>query len=102
MRFDGHYTAGGAEEAAPSFFPGFQVLDVDAGGVRFVGVTGGSGPPLLLLHGFPETRIAWRKIAPALARHYRLIVPDLPGYGASRPHAMALRTSAGLLRRWWR
>src|SRR5690606_29155452 len=53
---------------------------------RFAGVIGGAGPPLLLLHGFPETHIAWRKVAPILACRHRLIIPDLPGYGASRPH----------------
>jgi haloacetate dehalogenase len=67
----------------PVFFPGFRPLDVEAGGVRFRGVLGGSGPPLLLLHGYPETHIAWRKVAPALARRHTVIVPDLPGYGAS-------------------
>lgn len=59
-------------------------LDIKARGVRFHGVTGGSGPPLLLLHGYPETHIAWRKVAPVLYRNYRLVIPDLPGYGASR------------------
>jgi haloacetate dehalogenase len=73
------------------FFPGFRALDVDAGGVRFAGVVGGAGPPLLLLHGYPETHIAWRKIAAALARRHTLIIPDLPGYGASRPTAMTPR-----------
>ncbi|MCR0985609.1 alpha/beta fold hydrolase [Roseomonas populi] len=68
----------------PPFFPSFQALDVEAGGVRFAGVTGGTGSPLLLLHGFPESHIAWRKVAPALARQHTLIIPDLPGYGASR------------------
>lgn len=77
-------------DAAP-FFPGFRRLDIDAGGVRFAGVTGGNGPPLLLLHGYPETHIAWRKVAAALAQHHSLIIPDLPGYGASRPHATVPR-----------
>jgi haloacetate dehalogenase len=81
-------SAGGA---VSPFFPGFRILDIEAGGVRFTGVIGGAGPPILLLHGFPETHIAWRKVAPALARHYTLIIPDLPGYGASRPHAMTPR-----------
>ena len=76
---------------APAFFPDFDPLDVDAGGVRFAGVIGGAGPPLLLLHGFPQTHIAWRKVAPALARRHTLIIPDLPGYGASRPHATTPR-----------
>ncbi len=75
----------------PPFFPGFRTLDVEAGGVRFAGVTGGAGSPLLLLHGFPETHIAWRKVAPALAARHRLLIPDLPGYGASRMHATTPR-----------
>ncbi|MTJ80256.1 MAG: alpha/beta hydrolase [Telmatospirillum sp.] len=78
-------------DAAAAFFPGFSPLDIDAGGVRFAGVIGGAGPPILLLHGFPETHIAWRKLAPALAAQHTLIIPDLPGYGASRPHAMTPR-----------
>ncbi|MDZ7893839.1 MAG: alpha/beta hydrolase [Sphingobium sp.] len=71
------------KEGAP-FFPGFRLLDVEAGGVRFAGVIGGSGPPLLLIHGYPETHIAWRKVAGRLAREFTVIAPDLPGYGASR------------------
>ncbi|MDP2697246.1 alpha/beta fold hydrolase [Thalassospira sp.] len=78
-------------DGTPPFFPGFSTLDIDTGGVRFAGVIGGSGPPLLLLHGFPETHIAWRKVAPTLACRHTLIIPDLPGYGASRPHAMTPR-----------
>ena len=44
---------------------------------------GGSGPPLLLLHGFPQTRTMWAEIAPALAQKYTVIAADLRGYGAS-------------------
>ncbi|QUJ77488.1 alpha/beta hydrolase [Sulfitobacter albidus] len=44
---------------------------------------GGDGPPVLLLHGFPQTHAMWHAIAPALARHYTVIAPDLRGYGAS-------------------
>lgn len=43
----------------------------------------GSGPPVILLHGFPETWYAWRHQIPVLGQHYRLIVPDLRGYGAT-------------------
>jgi haloacetate dehalogenase len=68
-------------------FPGFARLQVDAGGVAFAGVTGGSGPPLLLLHGFPQTHLAWRRVAPRLAQAFTVIAPDLPGYGASRTHS---------------
>jgi haloacetate dehalogenase len=77
--------------ASPAFFLGFEPLNVRAGGVNFHGVTGGSGPPLLLLHGYPETHIAWRKIAPRLSQDHRLIIPDLPGYGSSRPDSMTPR-----------
>jgi haloacetate dehalogenase len=45
--------------------------------------TGGSGPPLLLLHGYPQTPVMWPRIAPELARHCTLVIPDLRGYGAS-------------------
>jgi haloacetate dehalogenase len=79
------------DAAEAPFFPGFHALDVHAGGVRFAGVSGGTGSPLLLLHGFPETHIAWRKVAPVLAERHTLVIPDLPGYGRSRPHAMAPR-----------
>ncbi len=44
---------------------------------------GGSGPPLLLLHGFPQTHLMWRGVAPALIERFTVIVADLPGYGQS-------------------
>jgi haloacetate dehalogenase len=46
-------------------------------------VEGGSGEPLLLLHGFPETHACWGRIAPGLSRSHRVVMPDLRGYGAS-------------------
>ncbi|WP_426959931.1 alpha/beta fold hydrolase [Muricoccus radiodurans] len=45
----------------------------------------GAGPPLLLLHGFPQTHLMWRDVAPLLARDFTLLCADLPGYGASTP-----------------
>jgi len=66
------------------FFPGFASLDVEAGDVSFRGRIGGTGSPVLLLHGYPQTHAAWRFIAPTLARSHTVIVPDLPGYGDSR------------------
>jgi haloacetate dehalogenase len=75
----------------PPFFPAFRQLAIQACGVRFAGVIGGQGPPVLLLHGYPQTHIAWRRIAPALAEHYTVIIPDLPGYGASLLLDMASR-----------
>jgi haloacetate dehalogenase len=44
---------------------------------------GGSGPPVLLLHGFPETHVCWDQVAPHLAERHRVVAPDLRGYGAS-------------------
>jgi haloacetate dehalogenase len=48
---------------------------------------GGDGPPVLLLHGFPETHRCWEQVAPRLARAHRVVAPDLRGYGASRAPA---------------
>ncbi len=64
-------------------FPGFTTQHVASpGGGLFVRV-GGHGPPLVLLHGFPQTHAEWHKIAPALAERFTLIIPDLRGYGNS-------------------
>jgi haloacetate dehalogenase len=49
--------------------------------------SGGDGPPVLLLHGFPETHLCWRAVAPRLARSHSVVAPDLRGYGASRAPA---------------
>jgi haloacetate dehalogenase len=53
----------------------------DAHGIRQFYLEAGAGPPVVLLHGFPETSFAWRFQIPALAAHYRVIAPDLRGYG---------------------
>ncbi|AJX35682.1 alpha/beta hydrolase [Burkholderia oklahomensis] len=72
--------------AADDFFPGFAGLDIETGDVSFRGRIGGTGSPVLLLHGYPQTHVAWRLIAPTLAKSRTVIVPDLPGYGGSRTH----------------
>ncbi len=75
-----------SENNTPSFrgcFPGFSRLQIDAAGVSFSGVIGGSGPPVLLLHGYPQMHLAWRHVAPGLADAFTVVVPDLPGYGKS-------------------
>ena len=64
-------------------FSDFQTFTHDINGIGIHGVTGGKGPPLLLLHGYPQTHVMWHKVAPALAEHYTLVIPDLRGYGAS-------------------
>ena len=68
----------------PDLFPGFAERRFEtAPGVEIYARMGGSGPPLLLLHGYPQTHVAWHKVAPALAEHCTLVIPDLRGYGAS-------------------
>jgi haloacetate dehalogenase len=64
-------------------FPGFRVEDVKTNGATIHVLSKGSGPPLLLLHGHPETHVTWHKVAPALADRYSIVVPDLRGYGDS-------------------
>ena len=64
-------------------FEGFATLEIATGRVRFAGVSGGSGSAVLLLHGYPQTHAAWHEVAPMLAEHHEVVVPDLPGYGLS-------------------
>ncbi len=67
----------------PEFFPGFETRRFQTRGAEIFARIGGDGPPLFLLHGYPQTHVMWHQVAPALARHFRLIIPDLRGYGAS-------------------
>lgn len=70
--------------SADPLFPGFTAGSQPVGDdVAIAYVTGGSGPPLLLLHGYPQTRAMWASIAPKLAERYTVIAADLRGYGAS-------------------
>lgn len=64
-------------------FEGFDEFDVETSGTRIHGRRGGSGPPLLLLHGIPETHLMWHRVAPALVEEFSVVVTDLRGYGAS-------------------
>ena len=64
-------------------FEGFSTFDRQCNGVNIHGVIGGEGPPLLLLHGYPQTHAMWHLTAPELARHFTVIAADLRGYGAS-------------------
>jgi haloacetate dehalogenase len=65
------------------FFPGFKTFDVKTTGAMIHGVVGGSGPPLLLLHGAPQSHVSWRIVAPQFAKSYTVIAPDLRGDGDS-------------------
>ena len=74
-------------------FPGFTSHRVATSGVEIHCVVGGSGPPLLLLHGYPQTHAIWHRIAPALARTHTLVCADLRGYGdSSKPTSDAQHT----------
>jgi haloacetate dehalogenase len=66
-------------------FDGFEGALHEVNGTRIFARTGGrsDAPPLLLLHGFPQTHVLWRRVAQALAPHYRLVLADLRGYGDS-------------------
>jgi len=65
-------------------FEGFQPQTFELkGGIQIHGRVGGSGHPLLLLHGFPQTHVCWHKVAPELASHFTVVATDLRGYGAS-------------------
>jgi haloacetate dehalogenase len=68
---------------AAYLFPGFKGAKVQTSGAIINLVIGGSGPPLLLLHGAPQTHAIWHKVAPDLAKEYTVVAADLRGYGDS-------------------
>ncbi|MEA3028633.1 MAG: haloacetate dehalogenase, partial [Alphaproteobacteria bacterium] len=72
---------GSAEIAA--LFPGFKHIDMRTKGAIIRLRHGGSGPPLLLLHGHPNNHVLWYAVAAKLAQHYHVVLPDLRGYGDS-------------------
>jgi haloacetate dehalogenase len=64
-------------------FDGFDRREIKTSGARIVTVTGGKGPPLLLMHGNPFNHLSWQKIAPRLATEFTVVATDLRGYGDS-------------------
>ncbi|MDO8545188.1 MAG: alpha/beta hydrolase [Opitutaceae bacterium] len=69
--------------ARPQFSAGFRTIDIRTAEATIHGAIGGSGPPVLLLHGWPQTHLIWRAVAPRLARDFTVVVTDLRGYGDS-------------------
>jgi haloacetate dehalogenase len=65
------------------FMTGMDHLTVRANGIRINAWAGGKGPPVLLLHGYPQTGQMWRKVAPRLLDEFTVLCPDLRGYGDS-------------------
>ena len=66
-----------------NLMPGLEASYVRANGVRIHTWTGGKGPAVVLLHGYPQSGIMWRKVIHELAAHHTIVVPDLRGYGDS-------------------
>ena len=64
-------------------FADFERRMIEAGDTELYCRIGGDGPPLVMLHGYPQTGATWHKVAPAFAEHFRCVVPDLRGYGRS-------------------
>ncbi len=66
-----------------ALFPGTHEHRVQTGEAEIFARIGGSGPPLLLIHGFPQTHAMWHRVAPVLMRRFTCVMPDLRGYGYS-------------------
>ena len=73
----------------PELFPGFARHHIEIDGLTFHARSGGNGPPLLCLHGYPQTHACWHKIAPKLSETNTVVVMDLRGYGQSAVPASA-------------
>ena len=78
---EGPGSVSGAPNLPEGFTDTFTSRYVDAGGLRQHAVIGGDGPPLLLVHGWPETWYAWRLLMPALARDFEVVAVDQRGIG---------------------
>jgi haloacetate dehalogenase len=75
-----------AAELDAKFFPGFETMTMDTNGVSIHTLVGGNGPPLLLLHGAPQSHFSWAEVAVNLAKDYTVVLTDLRGYGwSSKP-----------------
>ncbi len=83
-------TTQAAASAGAGLFAGFQARDVPTSRGTIHAMVGGSGPPLLLLHGYPQSHLMWHAVAPLLAAEHTVVATDLAGYGASlRPDPAA-------------
>src|SRR6201984_683605 len=80
---EGPGSVSGAPNLPAGFADTFTSRYVDVGEVRLHTLPGGEGPPLLLVHGWPQTWYAWRMLMPALARDFSVVAPDQRGIGLS-------------------
>jgi pimeloyl-ACP methyl ester carboxylesterase len=78
---EGPGSVSGAPNLPPGFTKTFKSRYIDANGLRMHAVIGGQGPPLLLVHGWPQTWYAWRLLMPTLARDFQVIAVDQRGIG---------------------
>ena len=79
-----------AGSADAVLFPGFRAERIRTRETEIHAVVGGDGPPVLLLHGYPQTHACWHRVASALAERFTVVCPDLRGYGDSgRPSSDA-------------
>jgi haloacetate dehalogenase len=69
--------------ANSALFPGFKQTFIKTSGATLNTLVGGNGPPLLLIHGHPETHVTWHKVVPQLAQQFTVVLTDLRGYGDS-------------------
>jgi len=90
---EGPGSVSGAPNLPAGFADAFTSQFVDAGDVRMHAVVGGDGPPVLLIHGWPETWYAWRFVMPLLARDFTVIAPDQRGIGLSDKPAKGYDTA---------
>lgn len=82
-----------------SIIAGFETGTATLEGIEIAYAKGGSGPPVLLLHGFPQTHAMWHVVAPVLARHFTVIASDLRGYGASsKPRGKGMHSFRNMAR----
>lgn len=93
-----------------AMFPGFDTRKIQTSGATIHTRRGGSGPPLLLLHGYPQTHVEWHKIGPRLAERFTVVLTDLRGYGDSSkpaegevplPYSMVTRELATQYFHWF-
>jgi len=77
------YAQGPGPVANSALFPGFKQSFVKTTGATINTLVGGNGPPLLLIHGHPESHVTWHKVAPRLAERFTVVLTDLRGYGDS-------------------
>jgi haloacetate dehalogenase len=75
-------------------FENFRSETADVDGINIAFAVGGSGPPVLLLHGFPQNKTMWARVAPQLASHFTVVCADLRGYGgSSKPKCLPDRSN---------